>query len=124
MEDQTSNVTTGSEGAGGPQQTATLRVNDANASTSYSNFAIVTSTPEEAVINFGINLMIPNQEKEVRVDISDRVVMSYASAKRLAITLSNLIQRHEAAHGVIDINPKPPQQTGGASRSADKPSKK
>ena len=111
MEDQAANVTAGGEGA--KQQTATLRVNDANATTSYSNFAIVTSTPEEAVINFGINLMIPNQEKEVRVDVSDRVVMSYASAKRLTITLSNLIQRYESANGVIDINPKPQPQAGG-----------
>ena len=123
MEDQTGNVPAGAQGAGGQQQAATLRVNDTNATTSYSNFAIVTSTPEEAVVNFGINLMIPNQEKEVRVDISNRVVMGYASAKRLAITLSNLIQRYEAANGVIDINPRPQQQAGGgAPGGADKPS--
>jgi len=88
----------------GQKQGATLRIMDAQAETAYSNFCIVTSTPEEALLNFGINLMMPNKENEVRVQVSNRIVMSYASAKRLAITLSNLIQRYEAANGVIEIN--------------------
>ena len=113
----------GSEGQSrdAAQQGAKLRIMDAQAATTYTNFCIVTSTPEEAVLNFAINLMMPNKDNEVRVDVSNRIVMSYPSAKRLALTLSNLIQRYEAANGVIDIKaaaqqsaPAQPPPPGGS----------
>ena len=104
MADETTDNAANQTGQAGDAEGAKLRILDAKAHTAYSNFCIVTSTPEEALLNFGINLMIPNKENEVRVQVSDRIVMSYASAKRLAITLSNLIQRYEAANGVIEIN--------------------
>lgn len=104
MADETTDNAANQTGQAGDAEGAKLRILDAKAHTAYSNFCIVTSTPEEALLNFGINLMMPNKENEVRVQVSDRIVMSYASAKRLAITLSNLIQRYEAANGVIEIN--------------------
>jgi len=85
---------------------AKLQIRDADATTAYANFFLLSSTPEEVVLNFGINLLPPTKEKEVRVDITNRTVMSYVSAKRLAVTLSNLIQRYESANGVIEIDPR------------------
>jgi len=96
---------------------AKLQIRDADATTAYANFFLLSSTPEEVVLNFGINLLPPTKEKEVRVDITNRTVMSYVSAKRLAVTLSNLIQRYESANGVIEIDPRrrPGTETAAAS---------
>ena len=89
----------------------TLRLRQENAKTSYTNFAMVTSTPEEVILNFGLNVMPPNQERQMNIEISDRVIMSYVSAKRLAIALSNVIQRYEAVRGVIQVGPQQPAQS-------------
>ncbi|MFH0964809.1 MAG: DUF3467 domain-containing protein [Planctomycetota bacterium] len=94
-------------GAGEPDsqsQQARLQIRDTGAQTSYANFFLVSTTPEEVVLSFGINLLPPSKERELRVDISNRVVLGYVSAKRLAITLSNVIQRFEAEHGVIEVD--------------------
>lgn len=87
----------------GDQQKSTLRLRYDRADTHYANIAIVTSMPEELVINFGLNAMPPTPQREVNIEVSNRVVLNYASAKRLAITLGNVIQRYEAAHGVINV---------------------
>ena len=105
------------EGDAQPQQ-AKLQIRDAGAQTSYANFFLVTTTPEEVVLNFGINLLPPSREHELRVDISNRVVLGYISAKRLAITLSNVIQRYEAEHGVIEVDARR-RSSPGANPSAD-----
>ena len=91
------------QAAEGQENRGTLRLRQENAKTSYANVAFVTTTPEEVVLSFGVNVMPPNEQKEVFIDVSDRIIMSYTSAKRLAITLGNLIQRYEAARGVIDL---------------------
>ena len=46
-------------------------------------------------------------------EVTDRVIMSYPSAKRLAITLSNVIQRYESSRGVIDVG-RQAASSGGA----------
>ena len=37
--------------------------------------------------------------------VTDRVVMSYANAKRLAMSLSQLIKRYEQQFGELPANP-------------------
>ena len=91
--------------AEGQRQTSTLRLRYDKAETNYANIAIVTSMPEEVIMNFGVNAMPPTPQREVNIEISQRVIMNYASAKRLAITLGNIIQRYEAARGVINVQP-------------------
>lgn len=110
-----------SEAEGAPQQETrgTLRLRNEKAVTSYSNFSIVTSTPEEVVVSFGLNVSPPTAEREVSVEVTDRIVMSYPTAKRLAITLGQVIQRYEQVRGVIQLGPPaaatpetPPAQAG------------
>jgi hypothetical protein len=91
----------------GQDQRGVLRLRSEKAVTSYTNFTMVTSTPEEVVINFGLNVMPPSPQREVNVEITDRIVMTYPSAKRLAITLGQIIQRYEQTRGVIDLGRAP-----------------
>ncbi|MGD2176059.1 MAG: DUF3467 domain-containing protein [Candidatus Brocadiaceae bacterium] len=72
----------------------------------YANVAVVTSTPEEVVLNFGVNAVPPNREGQTTVPVTDRVILSYPSAKRLAVTLGNIVRRYEDRHGVIEIRPR------------------
>ena len=81
-----------------------LRLRQDRADTTYANLTLVTTTPEEVVVNFGVSVMPPTPNREVNAEVTDRVIMTYASAKRLAITLGNVIQRYEAAKGVIDTS--------------------
>ncbi len=89
-----------------------VRLRYERAVTGYANLAFVTSTPEEVVMHFGVNVMPPNPQREVNVEISNRVIMTYASAKRLALMLGNVIRRYEEAHGAIDVGPQPIPETG------------
>jgi hypothetical protein len=88
---------------GQPQRPPEFPVDVTGLSTVYANFARVTGTPEELVLDFGLNTsMVPVPTEPVR--LSHRLVMNYYSAKRLLFALSQSIQRHEAAYGVLEID--------------------
>ena len=104
----------------GPQrQGAVLRVHERDTKTSYANMFLLSSTREEMVINFGLTLPPAERgSREAHMLVSDRIIMSLPAAKRLAIALSQAIQRYENAFGVIDIHQPPPR---GPAPSADVP---
>ena len=86
-----------------PQRAPEFPVDVTGLSTVYANFARVTGTPEELVLDFGLNTsMVPVPTEPVK--LSHRLVMNYFSAKRLLFALSQSIQRHEAAYGVLEID--------------------
>jgi hypothetical protein len=103
--------------AGDEERRGVLNLHYERAQTAYANLAVLTSTREEVVLNFGINVNPPTPQREVNAEISNRIIMGYPSAKRLAITLGNVIQRYEARYGVIDVappEPPAPAPEGGA----------
>jgi hypothetical protein len=72
-------------------------------STVYTNFCRVSVTPEELVLDFGLNTqMTPNPTEPIK--LSHRVVMNFFTAKRLLIALGNVIQQHEGAYGVLELD--------------------
>jgi hypothetical protein len=81
----------------------TIEVNDKNAISSYANFCRVTGTPEELIIDFGLNpqpVGIPTQP----VVVSQRIVTNFYTAKRLWHALGLTLQRHEQAFGVLETD--------------------
>jgi len=92
------------------QRQVRLRVDERDMSTVYANAFRTNGTAEEVMLDFGINLLnqIPQQqgqpEPEIIFKVTDRVVMNYYSAKRLAITLSQLIRRHEDQFGELELD--------------------
>ena len=87
-----------------PQRVA-VQVDDSGASCSYANFCRVTGSPEELIIDFALNPQPMGVPSEA-IDIEQRVVMNYYTAKRMLAALQMSIQRHEAVFGVLetDIN--------------------
>lgn len=105
--------------AGQEQQAQRVQVDDSNASCSYANFCRVTGTPEELIIDFGLNSQpfgVPTEP----VHVTQRVVTNYYTAKRMLHALHLSVQRHEQAFGVLETDvqkrvvaqPAAPQQQG------------
>ena len=90
------------------QRQVRLRVDEREMSTSYANAFRTNGTAEEVLLDFGLNLVGPAQQKqdqpEIIFRVNDRVIMNYYSAKRLAITLSQLIRRHEEQFGELEMD--------------------
>ncbi|MDY7010625.1 MAG: DUF3467 domain-containing protein [Planctomycetota bacterium] len=90
------------------QQQVRIHVDEREMRTSYANAFRTNGTAEEVMLDFGLNLVAPpsqQQDKpEIIFRINDRVIMNYYSAKRLAITLSQLIRRHEEQFGDLEMD--------------------
>jgi hypothetical protein len=85
-----------------PQQTEVV-VDDSGTLPSYSNFCRVTATPEEVILDFGLN---PQPFATGRQDVkaNQRIVMNFYTAKRLLTALGMTIQRHEGTFGSIELD--------------------
>ncbi len=89
-------------GAPAPAQ-QTITVDDDSVLASYANFCRVSSTPEELVLDLGLNPS-PYAPGEVKVKVSQRLIMNHFTAKRLLSALSMALQRHEQAFGVLETD--------------------
>ncbi len=85
------------------QQPTEVVVDDSNTLPSYSNFCRVTATPEEVILDFGLN---PQPFATGRQDVkaNQRLVMNFYTAKRLLTALGMTIQRHEQTFGAIELD--------------------
>ena len=74
-----------------------------DAHAAYSNFARVTSTAEEVIIDFCLN---PNPVHTGRqeITVSQRLIMNFYTAKRLFSALGMTLQRHEGTFGAIELD--------------------
>ena len=89
---------------GAPAQVPVQFATDAShISTVYTNFCRVNVTPEELVLDFGLNTAItPNQADTI--NLSHRVVMNFYTAKRLLLALNNVVQAHENSFGALELD--------------------
>lgn len=78
-------------------------LNDQEAHSAYSNFARVTATPEEVIIDFALN---PNPFVQGRheVKITQRLILNFYTAKRLCRALVATLQRIESSFGPIELD--------------------
>ena len=82
-----------------------VQVKDEHVAPLYANFCRVTGSPEELIVDFGLNPQ-PVGPPQKPIEIKQRVVMNFYTAKRLLVALQMSVQRHEAIFGVLetDIN--------------------
>ena len=78
-------------------------MDDSTASSCYANFCRVTGTPEELIIDFGLNSQPMGVPKDP-IRIKQRLIVNFFTAKRLLGALSMAVQRHEAAFGVLETD--------------------
>ena len=84
-------------------QQVTIRWDDSSMRSVYSNVCNVAGTREEIVLLFGMNQAWHSGQKEVTIQLADRIVMSPFVAKRLAILLNNVMKDYEAKYGTLEV---------------------
>lgn len=80
-----------------------VKFDDSHVVVSYANFCRVTGTPEELIVDFGLNnqpMGVPTEP----IPIAQRIIVNFFTAKRLLAALNMSIQRHEAAFGVLETD--------------------
>lgn len=95
------------------QQQIQLRIDESKMATTYANTIRTSTTPEEVILDFGMNIPMqgPQGEPVLNFAVGSRVVMNWAGAKRLAMSLVNVVRQYEQANGEIQVQPR---QGGGA----------
>ena len=76
---------------------------DSNMRSAYANVSNVAGTREEIVLLFGMNQAWHAGQKEVKVQLTDRIVLSPFAAKRLSMLLSNVLQDYERRYGELAV---------------------
>lgn len=89
-----------------PQQRR-LRFTEEGVKTLYSGIFNVGLGAEEVILMFGNPSIDPNVMR-----IESKIAVSLKNAKRITLSLGNLIRRYEAVNGVIDISPSKAEKGG------------
>ncbi|MEQ8667559.1 MAG: DUF3467 domain-containing protein [Pirellulales bacterium] len=87
----------------GPRPRQEIQLDDKGAEACYANFCRVTGTPEELIIDFGLNPQ-PFGVPADPIPIKQRLIVNFYTAKRLLHALNLTLQRHEATFGVLETN--------------------
>lgn len=88
----------------------TVKWDDSKMQTTYANVVNAASTREEVSLFFGTNQTWNlREDKEVTIQLSDRIVLNPYAAKRLLMLLTGILQQYEKRFGVlqIDLNEPP-----------------
>ncbi|MFU8789006.1 MAG: DUF3467 domain-containing protein [Methylobacter sp.] len=85
---------------------------DSKMQTTYANVVNASSTREEVSIFFGTNQSWnPVSEKELRVHLTDRMVLNPYAAKRLTILLAGIVKEYENRFGELPLEAAAPDKT-------------
>jgi hypothetical protein len=87
----------------GESQAGEVKIDDSKTIASYANFCRVTGTPEELVIDFGLNPQPAGPPTEP-IAVAQRIITNLYTAKRLVQVLNLTIQRHEATFGALETD--------------------
>lgn len=74
---------------------------DSKMNSSYANVCNVASTREEVTLLFGTNQTWHTGQKEVKVVLSDRIIMSPFAANRMLSLLQNVMTEYETRFGKL-----------------------
>jgi len=88
-----------------PSQAEGMKIkwDDSNMRSGYANVCNVTSTREEVVLLFGINQAWNRGQKEVTIQLTDRIIVSPYAAKRLGMLLDGVLKEYEKRFGALNV---------------------
>ncbi len=104
--DESKKATAATGATAGAAQTAgqtKIVWDDSNMRSAYANVSNVAGGREEIVLLFGMNQAWHAGQPEVKVKLTDRIVLSPFAAKRLAMLLNNVIADYEKKFGKLEI---------------------
>jgi len=81
-----------------------VAVDSSTLRTSYANVCRIAQTPNEVIIDFGMNPNFFGQILDEPLKLDSRVIMSHDAAKRLCLHLTATIQNYESRYGAIELD--------------------
>ena len=78
-------------------------VDESHILATYANFCRVTGTPEELIVDFGLNKQVGGNSPET-IQLNQRIIVNFFTAKRLAYALCHAVARHEQAFGNLETD--------------------
>jgi hypothetical protein len=89
------------------KQSPVIHWDDSKMTSVYANVCNVSSTQEEVTLLFGTNRAWRPGQKEVSIELSNRVILSPFAAKRLSRLLSGVVEEYENRFGKLgDTEPQ------------------
>ena len=88
-----------------------IKWDDSNMRSVYANVVNAAGTREEIVLLFGMNQAWHSGQKEVTVQLTDRIILNPFVAKRLAVLLNNVIRDYEFRFGPSNKQGGPPDDS-------------
>lgn len=112
MAEQNPQETAPEVGADEQRREVTLRIDESDMNSAYSNTFRTDGSLEEVIIDFGLNRMIPGRQNEMVFKVRNQVILNWRNTKRLALTLANIVRQHEERVGEIDVRQTQAAQPG------------
>jgi Protein of unknown function (DUF3467) len=75
-----------------------------NIATTYANVCRIAQTPNEVIVDFGMNPNFFGQILDEPLKLTSRIILSHDAAKRLCLHLTATIQNFEARYGQIELD--------------------
>ncbi|MFG0283174.1 MAG: DUF3467 domain-containing protein [Phycisphaerales bacterium JB039] len=96
-------------------QQISLRIDESRMTSSYANTIRTSTTADEVVLDFGLNLPMQAQDGKPAMvfAVGSRVIMNWQGAKRLAISLGQVVRQYEERAGEIQLGPRQGPAGGG-----------
>jgi hypothetical protein len=94
----------------------TIKWDDSNMRSTYANVCHVSSTREEVVLLFGLNQAWNRGQKEVTIQLTERVIVSPYAAKRLGVLLNSVVHEYESRFGALNVDMSPASTPSAAMR--------
>ncbi|MCW5756198.1 MAG: DUF3467 domain-containing protein [Phycisphaeraceae bacterium] len=87
------------------QQQVQLRIDESKMHTTYANTIRSSTTQDEVVLDFGINLPMQGNDGQpvLNFTVGSRIVTNWAGAKRLAISMGQMVRQYEERNGEIQL---------------------
>jgi hypothetical protein len=91
-----------------------IKWDDSGMKSAYANVCNVSSTREEVVMLFGVNQAWNRGQKEVTIQLTDRIIISPYAAKRLSMLLGGVVKEYESRFGTLNVEPGAAQSAGSS----------
>ena len=85
--------------------TVLQKISTAKTQVTYANFCRGTLTPEEVILDLGFNTnAFGVKVLDEDLEITNRLVMNPSTAKRMLMLLNDMLRRHEANFGEVEVD--------------------
>ena len=98
------------------QQQVQLRIDESKMHTTYANTIRSSTTQDEVVLDCGINLPMQGNDGQpvLNFTVGSRIVTNWAGAKRLAISMGQMVRQYEERNGEIQLQRGAPASRPGS----------